>query len=158
MPCYWTRSKAQQIVSAFSRFPHPQGRTATIVGSPGSIALSGERLLLVAVCRAVGPHRMERDGYWKISTFEGSVHDRLREQWHAQWTRFENVAVVNGVGPITFIDDRARASCWVREVAKEKGGGILLMTGDYDDELKRENGVWRFARRDDSLLSSQMTG
>ena len=97
------------------------------------------------------------DGHWKITTFEGSGHDSLREQWHAQWTRFENVAVINEVGPITFAGDRARASCCVREVAVEKGGGILLMTGVYDDELKRENGAWRFARREYSLLSSRTT-
>jgi len=98
------------------------------------------------------------DGHWKISSFNGSGHDRLREQWHAQWKRFENVAVINEVGPITFADARAYASCCVREVATQKEGGMLLMTGIYDDELKTENGLWRFARREYTVLSSQTTG
>lgn len=99
-----------------------------------------------------------QDGHWKISTFDGSGHARLREQWDEQWTHFENVAVINEVGPITFSGDTAHASCCVREVAKMKDGKILLMTGIYDDEMKRENGAWRFARREYKLLSEQVTG
>lgn len=98
-----------------------------------------------------------QDGHWIISTFDGSGHAQLSEQWDAQWANFINVAVINEVGPILLSGDTAKASCCVREVAQMTDGGILLMTGVYEDDLKREDGVWRFARREYGMLTTQIS-
>jgi ketosteroid isomerase-like protein len=45
--------------------------------------------------------------------------------------------------------DRARAqSTWLYVLKGEDGGPVLAKLGHYDDELVRENGRWRFLRRE----------
>jgi uncharacterized protein (TIGR02246 family) len=44
--------------------------------------------------------------------------------------------------------DRARArSTWIYVVREADGGPDLCKVGHYDDDLVREDGAWRFARR-----------
>jgi uncharacterized protein (TIGR02246 family) len=53
------------------------------------------------------------------------------------------------VNPEIEVDgDRARArSTWIYVVRDPDGGPSLCKVGHYDDELVREDGQWRFARR-----------
>lgn len=44
--------------------------------------------------------------------------------------------------------DRATARCYLLDFLTERGVTELLSPGEYDTELRRRVGVWRFLRRD----------
>jgi len=44
--------------------------------------------------------------------------------------------------------DRATARCYLLDFLTEQGKTELLSPGEYDAELRRRDGVWRFVRRD----------
>lgn len=44
--------------------------------------------------------------------------------------------------------DRATARCYLLDFLTESGSTELLSPGEYDAELRRRGGVWRFVRRD----------
>jgi ketosteroid isomerase-like protein len=44
--------------------------------------------------------------------------------------------------------DRATARCYLLDFMTEQGKTELLSPGEYDTELRRRGGAWRFVRRD----------
>jgi len=48
--------------------------------------------------------------------------------------------------------DRATSRAYIREVFLAKDGSIMKLVGSYDDQLVRENGARKFARREYSVL------
>lgn len=110
----------------------------------------------IAVIRQDGPEWLEcwsSDATWKTPHFEVHGRPALAQTWDATWTDFASVSVFNEVGPIQFAGDRASALSNVLEVITLRSGGLVRMVGLYADEFIREEGEWRFARREYSLLS-----
>lgn len=89
---------------------------------------------------------------WKTSHFEISGHEALRQAWAGTWSSFSSVAAFNEVGMITVNGDEAFAVSTVLELLSPVGGGVTTMAGLYTDKFAREDGAWRFARRDYALI------
>jgi ketosteroid isomerase-like protein len=90
---------------------------------------------------------------WKTPQFEVSGQESLRQAWDGTWVAFEGVAAFNEVGEIVVSGDTAKTVSNVLEIITMKAGGSIRMVGRYSDEFVRENGNWRFSRRDYALFS-----
>lgn len=93
------------------------------------------------------------EAIWKTPHFEVSGHAALQQMWGATWTNFDNVAAFNEVGEIVVSGDTATAQSAVYEIMTLKSGALHKMAGLYTDEFVRENGEWRFSRREYALIS-----
>lgn len=83
--------------------------------------------------------------------------DALRAQWHRFWTWLDKMTFFTEVGAIEVDGDRATARCWCREILSLKGGATRKVVGVYEDELVRQDGTWRFARRAYTLFMDEGT-
>lgn len=92
-------------------------------------------------------------GLWITQHFSKAGRAEIREQWDVIWTMFSNVAAFNEVGSIEISGNSAKVQSSVLEFIQLASGGSIRMAGLYDDELIREGGAWRFARREYRLLS-----
>jgi ketosteroid isomerase-like protein len=81
----------------------------------------------------------------------------LRRFWDGTWRMLESMAFLAEVGSIEVEGDQARARVYCREILFLRGGGVRKVVGAYTDRLRREAGVWRFARRDYRLLLDEGT-
>lgn len=114
----------------------------------------------IAVARKDGADWLQcwsADATWKTPHFEVSGRPALEQMWGATWTDFENVAAFNEVGPIAVSGDDASALSTVLEIVTLKAGGILKMTGLYTDRFVREDGEWRFAYREYTAISQEVS-
>lgn len=84
----------------------------------------------------------------------GEVHGKAKliEQWGKIGETFRLIAFFATLGAIESDGDRAISRGYVREIAAQHDGGLYKVVGRYDDELVRENGIWRFSRREYSAL------
>ena len=87
------------------------------------------------------------DCEWNSHMFECRGKPALREQWNQLWTTFDKLGFLSEIGWIAVTGDTARASSQAREVIRLKEGSLFKLIGIYDDELVREDGQWRFSRR-----------
>ena len=87
------------------------------------------------------------DCEWNSHIFNRKGKGDLREQWDELWANFAELGFLSEIGWIAVDGDTARASSQAREVIRLKDGGLFKLIGHYDDHLVRENGEWRFARR-----------
>lgn len=94
-----------------------------------------------------------REAVWKTPHFEVAGQEALRQAWGETWVAFDGVAAFNEVGDLAVSDDTASATSNVLEVITLKAGGIMRMVGRYGDEFVREDGHWRFSRRDYAAVS-----
>lgn len=94
---------------------------------------------------------------WKTPHFEVTGHPALEQSWAATWTNFVNVAAFNEVGTITVSGDSGSAVSSVLEVMTLKSGGLMKMAGLYTDQFVKEDGEWRFSRRDYTGISQEMS-
>ncbi len=95
---------------------------------------------------------------WKTPHFEVSGHPALAASWTATWVNFSNVAAFNELGAIALDGDVAKLTSSTLEIIGLKAGGLLKMAGLYHDELVREGGQWRFARREYQALNQEVSG
>ncbi|MCE7796723.1 nuclear transport factor 2 family protein [Sphingobium sufflavum] len=95
------------------------------------------------------------NGSWKTPHFELTGRQALLGAWDATWTNFSKVSAFNEVGEIHLSGDTAKATSSVFEIITLVSGGQTQMVGIYADEFMREDGQWRFARRDYTLMSQQ---
>lgn len=96
-----------------------------------------------------------RDAVWSTPHFELKGRDAIRDQWGLIWQGFAAVAAFNELGEIRLSGDTAQVLDCVYEVVSLVGGGSLKMAGLYRDELVREEGRWRFARRVYELIHEE---
>jgi uncharacterized protein (TIGR02246 family) len=81
----------------------------------------------------------------------------LREMWTQIWDMIERMAFFAEIGAIEVDGDRARTRVYCREIVFLKGGGVWKLVGIYTDQLVRQDGAWRFARRDYELFMDEGT-
>jgi uncharacterized protein (TIGR02246 family) len=77
---------------------------------------------------------------------------QLKAMWDQMFSGLNVAAFFPVVGAIEVDGDRARSRAYIREVFLAKDGSIMKLVGSYDDQLVRENGAWKFARRDYAML------
>lgn len=87
------------------------------------------------------------DCVWVTPFGEVRGKQQLTAQWDKIGETFGTIGFFAVVGSIEIDGDRAMARGYVREVAAMHDGRLYKVVGRYDDELVREDGVWRFARR-----------
>lgn len=79
-----------------------------------------------------------------------------KEQLKATWDQiFSNLAALGFftvMGAIEVDGDRATDRAYIREVFHAKDGSFEKLVGRYDDQLVRENGVWKFVKREYAVL------
>ena len=83
------------------------------------------------------------------STHFGDVHGKaaLDGQWDLIWQTFKSIGFFSEVGAIMVEGDRATGRAYCREILDLGGGKVRKIVGAYADDLVREGGQWRFARR-----------
>lgn len=88
------------------------------------------------------------DAQWNSHLFTCPGKPAIAAQWDALWASFENLAFLCQQGPVAVTGDTATARSYAREVIRLKDGGLFKLVGAYEDHLRREDGAWRFHRRD----------
>lgn len=85
-----------------------------------------------------------------LGRFEGHAGIRDFAQRTLDLKRERNVQFRHVVGNLrAWVEgDRATARCYLLDFLTEDGRTELLSPGEYDAELRRRGGVWRFVRRD----------
>lgn len=86
------------------------------------------------------------DAVWVTRTGEVQGHAALSRAWDKLFAAMDALAFFAMTGAVSVTGDTATARCHVHEIARIDGQ-VLKFSARYDDELIRENGRWRFARR-----------
>jgi uncharacterized protein (TIGR02246 family) len=97
-----------------------------------------------------------QDCVWITHFGEKRGHEQLAGQWDQLWETFAALAFFTTVGAIEVGGDRGTTRAFVREIMLPKAGTAMKIVGQYDDEIVREGGMWRFARRAYSVLQREV--
>ena len=73
--------------------------------------------------------------------------DALRVHWHGIWKALSQMAFMTQIGAVVVDGASATARSSCLEVLRFHDGTTRQLVGAYDDELRRVDGVWRFATR-----------
>jgi len=92
------------------------------------------------------------DCTWVTPFGEMCGKDALRVQWDQIWTRMGALGFFTVMGGMEVDGDRATDRAYIREIFLAKDGTMEKLVGRYDDQLVRENGAWKFVRREYSVL------
>lgn len=82
----------------------------------------------------------------------------LRAMWDGIWEMIDRMAFFAEIGAIEVDGDAATTRVFCREIVFLKGGGVWKLVGIYNDQLVRQDGAWRFARRDYELFMDEGKG
>ena len=93
-----------------------------------------------------------KDGLWSTAFGDSRGAEALTAQWDMIVAAFDAVGFFTQIGSIEVDGDRAQARCYCREILHLKNGQVMKVTGRYDDDLVREGGAWRFAKRNYTVL------
>lgn len=108
--------------------------------------------------------RADREGWlacwaddcrWVNRVFDLSGKAALSAQWDGFWQDYRAFAFYAEIGMIAADGERARSRATTQEIVWLKDGTIRKFAGRYEDELVREGGEWRFARRAFTLLIAE---
>jgi hypothetical protein len=93
-------------------------------------------------------------GEWSLPGMEKPITGRetLKPFWSQVMKGYPHVLHWVQPGLITINGDKATARFYVQENIKDAQGGQVRVAGVYDDELVRENGKWKFAKRNFAVL------
>jgi hypothetical protein len=91
------------------------------------------------------------EGRWTSHLFDAAGHAALAETWDGLWKDWASVAFLTEIGSIEIADDAANVRSYAREVVQTHAGAIFKLCGRYEDALVRQDGQWKFARRDYTL-------
>jgi hypothetical protein len=91
------------------------------------------------------------DGRWTSHLFDASGHQALAETWDGLWKDWAAVAFISEIGSMEIVGDSAAVRSYAREVVQTHAGAIFKLCGRYEDALVRQDGEWKFARRDYTL-------
>lgn len=91
------------------------------------------------------------DGRWTSHLFDAAGHDALGETWDGLWKDWASVAFLSEIGSIEVSGNSASVHSYAREVVQTHAGAIFKLCGRYEDSLVRQDGQWKFARRNYTL-------
>ena len=77
---------------------------------------------------------------------------QLKATWDQIFSNLDALGFFPVMGGIEVDGDRATSRAYIREVFLAKDGSIMKLVGSYNDQLVRENGAWKFAKREYSVL------
>lgn len=91
------------------------------------------------------------DAEWSLPEYPGLEHCSGRENivaaWQAAMGDYPDMAYIATPGAIEVHGDRAAARTYTSEVFPGPGNTVLRVRGQYDDELARIDGRWKFTKR-----------
>lgn len=93
-------------------------------------------------------------GEWALPGMAAPIKGRetLKPFWSQVMQGYPYVLHWVQPGLITVNGDKATARFYVQENIKDAKGDQVRVAGVYDDKLVRENGKWKFAKRDFNVL------
>jgi hypothetical protein len=97
-----------------------------------------------------------KDCVWITKFGEMRGHEQLAAQWDTLWQNFGALAFFTTVGAIELDGDRGKTRAYIREIMVPKEGATMKVVGGYVDDVVREGGKWRFARREYSVLQREV--
>ncbi len=96
------------------------------------------------------------DGRWTSHLFDCCGTDELRSTWESVCSGFDEMGFFTQLGPVAVTGDTATARSFAREIIRLKSGGLFKLVGAYEDQMRRDAGVWRFSRRDYRVLVQEL--
>ncbi len=91
------------------------------------------------------------DAFWSLPEFEGleAFHgrDNIVKGWIAAMGDYPGLTYIATPGAIEVNGERATARTYTSEIFPDPNGETLRVRGQYDDELQKINGDWRFTSR-----------
>jgi ketosteroid isomerase-like protein len=95
------------------------------------------------------------DCVWWTEFGESIGKPALDEQWDVIWQTFRSMGFFSEIGSIVVDGDKAKGRAYCREILNLGEGRIRKLVGAYYDDLVRENGRWRFARRNYTVMIAE---
>ena len=93
------------------------------------------------------------DASWKVGENAAEGRAAIRELWLKLMNGFEAAAMYVQHGGVAVEGDTAQSRSYMLELLKGKDGSQRLVSGRYDDQLRRDaDGQWRFVNRSYSVL------
>lgn len=93
-----------------------------------------------------------QDAVWDLAGHIVEGREAILQTWLGAMSTFEFVAFYATPGAIEIIGDKAQARVWVSEVLIPKGEPLKHVQGAYEDELSKDNGIWKFTKRSYRIL------
>jgi uncharacterized protein (TIGR02246 family) len=95
------------------------------------------------------------DGVWKLPGIDVAGRANIKAAWIGAMGAFEMAGFFAVPGSIRVSGDRAKVRVYTQEILVLKAGGMRRIVGAYDDDLVKQDGVWRFASRAYKVLHDQ---
>jgi len=92
------------------------------------------------------------DCTWVTPYGEMRGKDQLRATWDQIFSNLAALGFFTVMGAIEVDGDTATDRAYIREVFNAKDGSIEKLVGSYTDQLVRQNGQWKFVRREYAVL------
>lgn len=93
------------------------------------------------------------DAEWQVGDHAASGRAAIRELWLELMGALDAAAMYVNHGAVAVTGDGADARCYMLELLKRPDGSQMLVSGRYDDRLRRDSdGQWRFVTRSYTIL------
>ena len=93
------------------------------------------------------------DAEWVVGENAASGRAAIRELWLKLMGGLDAAAMYVTHGAVAVDGDTATSRCYMLEMLKRKDGGEMLVSGRYEDSLRRDaDGEWRFMARSYTVL------
>lgn len=99
------------------------------------------------------------DAAWWTHYFDVSGKETIAATYDALMGNVETTSFIAQLGHCEIAGDRALARAYAQErLVFRDGAGSHRLVGRYEDELVREQGRWRYARRTYKVMIEEMDG
>lgn len=93
------------------------------------------------------------DAAWQVGDHSAQGRAAIRALWLRLMAGFDAAAMYVQHGAVAIDGDTAESRSYMLELLKGKDGNQRLVSGRYDDRLRRDaDGAWRFVGRSYSVL------
>ncbi|PZN95793.1 MAG: nuclear transport factor 2 family protein [Alphaproteobacteria bacterium] len=93
------------------------------------------------------------DAEWQVGDNAASGRAAIRELWLKLMGGLDAAAMYVNHGAVAISGETADARCYMLELLKRPDGSQMLVSGRYDDKLRRDaDGQWRFVTRSYTVL------
>ncbi|WP_338643590.1 nuclear transport factor 2 family protein [Novosphingobium olei] len=94
-----------------------------------------------------------QDAQWQVGDHAASGREAIRDLWVRLMAGFDAAAMYVNHGALAIEGDHADSRCYMLEMLKGGDGSERLVSGQYDDTLRRDtDGIWRFTARRYTVL------
>lgn len=98
------------------------------------------------------------DGVWKSPYFDVTGREAIGRQYDQILANVVDTTFFTQIGVIHVDGDRASARAFCQESLLQSDGQTYDLTGEYADDLTRQDGAWVFQRRDYTIKREKPPG